>query len=190
MDHVSELIARVIKREGGDAYTNDPDDAGGPTKYGVTQAALTEWRGTPVTPFQVQSLSEAEAIQIYRKRYFPAGIEVCKDPAILEFHFDYGVNSGPETALKSLQTVLKRIGKYAGNIDGDFGPKTMAALASVQNTEALFYALKCERYELFMRYIGRLPTQAKYAAGWSNRQDQFEKQFAAVELGGSPVVVA
>lgn len=187
MDHVSELIARVIKREGGDVYTDDPDDAGGPTKFGVTQAVLAEWRGTPVTPFQVQCLGEAEAIQIYRKRYFPAGIEVCKDPAILEFHFDCGVNSDPETATMSLQAVLKRIGMYAGNIDGDFGPKAQAALASVRNTEALFYALKCERYELFMRYIGRSPTQAKYAAGWSHRQDQFEKQRCCSSLARSAV---
>lgn len=189
-DHVDELIARVIVREGGSAYTNDPDDAGGPTKYGVTQGALSEWRGRPVSADEVRALTEAEAIEIYRRRYFPAGVEVVKDPAFLELFFDYGVNSGPAAATKALQTVLKRIGKYAGDIDGGFGKMTRDALATVDNVPALFYALKCERYEAYMRYIGRVPTQAKYATGWSNRNDDHELKFAAVQLGSSPVAVA
>jgi lysozyme family protein len=138
----------------------------------------------------VQDLTEAEAVRIYRNRYFPAGFELIKEPAILELLFDYGVNSGPAAAVKALQTVLKRIGKYDGDIDGGFGPKSRAALAGLQNTQALFYALKCERYEAYMRYIGRVPSQAKYAAGWSNRNDNFEMKFAAVDLGSSPVAIA
>jgi lysozyme family protein len=190
MDHVDELIARVIVREGGAAYTNDPDDAGGPTKYGVTQTALGDWRGRPVSAEDVRALTEAEAVQIYRKRYFPPGFEVIRDTAVLELLFDYGVNSGPRAAVMALQTVLKRIGKYDGVIDGAFGPKSSAALAAVRNVEALFYALKCERYEAYMRYIGRLPSQAKYATGWSNRNDHFEMKFAEAALGDSPVSVA
>lgn len=189
-DHIDKLIARVIVREGGDAYTNDPDDAGGPTKYGVTLGALSEWRGRPVSASDVQNLTRDEAVAIYRKRYFPAGFEVIKDEAVLELLFDFGVNSGPAAAVMALQTVLKRIGKYDGEIDGGFGPKSRVALAEVRNIEALFYALKCERYELFMRYIGRSPSQSKYAAGWSNRQDHFEMKFAEVQLGDSPVAVA
>ena len=32
-----------------------------------------------------------------------------------------------------------------------------------------------------MRYIGAKPSQAKYATGWANRQDQFEMKFAMAE---------
>ena len=39
-DKVSEMIERVLIREGRDTYTNDPSDAGGPTKWGITQGAL------------------------------------------------------------------------------------------------------------------------------------------------------
>ena len=50
-DDVDDLISDIIRREGG--YVNHPDDRGGPTNYGITQATLSEWRRQPVTEFQV-----------------------------------------------------------------------------------------------------------------------------------------
>lgn len=177
MDKIDELITRVLKREGGDAYTNDPSDAGGPTKYGITLGALHNWRKAPVTAEDVRDLTEAEARMIYRKNYFPAGFEAIPEPILLELLFDYSVTSGRGAMVTAVQNVLKRLGKYSGPIDGDFGPKSRDALATVTNWAAMFYAVKCERYELTQRYIGRAPENAKYAIGWSNRNDQFEMQF-------------
>lgn len=178
MDLIDQLITRVLGREGCDRYTNDPDDAGGPTKYGVTLATLHEWRKCPVSAYDVEQLTEDEARRIYRVKFFPGGYEKIPEPALLELLFDYGVNSGPGAAVKSLQTVLQRGGLYDGAIDGGFGPKSQAALSHVQNWTALFYAVKCERYELYMRDIGARPSDAKYAIGWSNRQDGFEMRVA------------
>jgi lysozyme family protein len=175
-DLIGQLIAHVIKREGG--YVNDPSDAGGPTKYGITLATLHAYRNRAVSAEDVQMLSEEEAAQIYRTRYFPAGFEKIKDAGLLELLFDYGVLSGTGASVKALQTVLKRSKLYDGEIDGGFGPKSAEALGKVNNWAALFYAVKCERYELFMRYIGASPSQSKYAAGWSNRQDQFEESIS------------
>ena len=45
------LIAELIQREGG--YVDDPDDRGGPTKYGITLATLQAWRHTPVSAADV-----------------------------------------------------------------------------------------------------------------------------------------
>jgi lysozyme family protein len=177
-DRINDLIARVIKREGGSAYTNDPDDAGGPTKYGVTLATLHNYRKQAVSAADVQALTEAEAVQIYRSMYFPAGFEKIENDAVLEELFDYGVNSGPGASVSALQTVLKREGLYDGAIDGSFGPKSAAGLAKIKNWPALFYAIKCERYELLLRYIGRSPSQSKYAIGWANRLDTIESPIA------------
>lgn len=177
-DLIDQLITRVLGREGFDRYTNDPTDAGGPTKYGVTLATLHEWRKAPVSAFDVQQLTEDEARRIYRWKFFPAGYETIPDAELLELLFDYGVNSGPPMAVKALQAVLKRIGLYDGEIDGGFGDKSKAAVARVNNWAALFYAVKCERYEALMRWIGSRNDQAKYATGWSNRQDQFEERFS------------
>jgi lysozyme family protein len=175
-DLIDSLIKRVIEREGG--FVNDLADAGGPTKYGITLATLHDWRQAPVSARDVEQLTTDEARRIYRAKYFPAGFEAIPDAGLLELLFDFGVNSGVAAPVKALQTVLQRNRLYDGAIDGGFGPKSAAALARVRNWAALFYAVKCERYELFMRYIGARPENARFAAGWSNRQDEFEEAIA------------
>lgn len=176
------MIERVLVREGLGTYTNDPRDAGGPTKWGITQGALARWRGRPVSASDVQALGKDEAVAIYRRDYM-APFETIEDPSLLELMFDFGVNHGPARAAEALQTVLHRIGYYTDRVDGDFGPKSRAALANVQNDAALFYAVKCERLETYMRYAGRAPANVVYLGGWANRNDHFEKQFA--DAGGS-----
>lgn len=183
-DKVSEMIERVLIREGRDTYTDDPSDAGGPTRWGITQGALAKWRGRPVSAADVAALGRSEAVAIYRHDYM-APFDTIEDPSLLELIFDFGVNHGVGTAATALQTVLQRIGYYTDTIDGDFGELSREALAKVQNDAALFYAVKCERLEAYMRYAGRKPANVIYLGGWANRNDQFEKQFAAADAGAS-----
>ena len=151
-DAIEALITRVIEREGG--YVNHPNDRGGPTKYGITQATLARHRGTAVTEFQVSSMSEAEAREIYRAEYF-RGLERVNDPALLEFLFDYAVNSGPGRAVKCLMTVLG-------------GRK----LAEINDQAALLWPALCERFDFFMRILSDA-SQAVFANGWANRMLPF-----------------
>lgn len=44
MKTVDEMIDAIIRREGG--YVNHPADRGGPTRYGITMATLSEELGT------------------------------------------------------------------------------------------------------------------------------------------------
>lgn len=148
MSAIDDLITRVIEREGG--YVNHPDDRGGPTKYGITQGALAAWRGKSVTDWQVSTLSEAEARTIYRNVYF-RGLEEVRDPKVLEFLFDYSVNSGPGRALKALLVVLG------------------AQKLSTVDQATLFWPLVCERLDNFLRIIAADPSQVVFAEGWANR---------------------
>jgi lysozyme family protein len=148
MNAIDDLITRVIEREGG--YVNHPDDRGGPTKYGITQATLSAWRKSPVTAVQVEALTEGEARAIYRAEYF-RGMEAVTDPKVLEFLFDYSVNSGPGRALKALMVVLGA-----------------QALGTVDQA-TLFWPLICERLDNFLRIVGRDHSQAVFAEGWANR---------------------
>lgn len=168
---IDDLIDRLIQREGG--YVNHPADAGGPTNFGITQGALAEWRGHAVSAADVQALTKEEAREIYKDRYFARpGFGAIEDPELQEFIFDFSVNSGPGAAAKGLQTALAGMGLYKGHIDGGFGPLSQAALKACQNVPELYYRTKCERYELFLRYIGHDPSQAVFATGWSNRLDE------------------
>jgi len=168
-DTVSDIIDEVIARESG--FTNDGIDAGGATKFGITIGTLQEWRRKPTCVDDVRNLTIDEAREIYRTRYFFAtGFDQIKDPQIQRFCFDFAVNSGERTAVMALQ---RCIGVKA---DGAFGPISSAALKAINNLGMLFYALKAERYEVLLRYIGVDPRQAIYANGWSNRLDQFEEK--------------
>jgi lysozyme family protein len=167
------MIDRLLEREGG--FVNHAADRGGATNYGITQGTLAAWRGSPVSVSQVQALRKDEARAIYRERYFDGpGFGGIEDPELQELIFDYAVNSGPGAAAKSLQTALRDMGLYKGAIDGGFGPLSQGALKACRNIPELYYRVKCERYELFLRFIGRDPAQAVFATGWSNRMDELQ----------------
>jgi len=170
-DKVDALIDRLLVREGG--YVNHAADRGGPTNFGITQATLSAWRGRPVSPEEVRAMDQSTARAIYRDRYLTRpGFDGIQDPELQEFVFDYAVNSGPGAAAKGLQTALQGMNLYKGEIDGGFGPQSQAALRACNNIPELYYRTKCERYELFLRFIGHDPAQAVFATGWANRMDE------------------
>jgi lysozyme family protein len=168
-DAIDNLITHVIEREGG--YVNHASDRGGPTNWGITQGTLAASRGRPVSIADVQALTQDEARKIYRANYF-AGLDDVTDPRVLEFLFDYAVNSGTRRAVKALQTV---IGVPA---DGAFGPQSKAALAKV-NQASLYGPLIAERLDNYLRIIANDPSQVVFAAGWANRIKPFWERKAA-----------
>jgi lysozyme family protein len=171
--NLDALIDAVLRREGG--YVNNPVDRGGPTNFGITQDTLSGWTGRSVGPHDVALMSEETARAIYRLNYFSKpGYDAITDAALQGLMFDFAVNSGPGAATKALQTALQRMGLYPHAIDGSIGPQTRQALRGVTNGPELYFRVKCERFELYMRFIGRDPSQAVFAAGWANRMDEFQ----------------
>lgn len=173
---VDALITAVLRREGG--YVNHPSDRGGPTNYGITQATLSAWLGRPASAADVAAMTEATARDIYKTNYFlKPGYDAISDVPLQDLMFDFGINSGPAAATKALQTALQRMKLYTGAIDGGLGPQTRQALRGVTNWPELYFRVKCERYELYLRFIGRDPAQAVFATGWANRMDEFQGAF-------------
>lgn len=158
-----EIISAILEREGGSTYTDHPADKGGPTKFGVTQAALAAYRGRPVTPNEVRDMTEAEARAIYSKKYL-------EGPGFLNLHsvdlraclVDYAVHSGPSAAIKALQRVLKL------TEDGDLGPLTLRE-ANSKDGRRLSILLCCDRVKFLGRLITKNSSQAVFAAGWLRR---------------------
>lgn len=157
-------LAEVLRQEGG--YADHPSDPGGATNMGITHKTLADWRG--VSPWwslpksAVKALERAEAAQIYRSRYWqrcqaetlPAGLDLAL--------FDFAVNSGPDRAIRILQTEL---GVAA---DGRVGPVTRGAVeayAASKGLAALIGAL-CDRRLAFLQ---GLSTYATFGPGWRSR---------------------
>lgn len=162
------IIAGVIEREGG--YVNDPDDAGGPTKYGITLQTLREWRHPDPVPLdQLKALTVEDAAAIYRRRYVeaPGYADAIADPRLLALVVDYAVHSGPRQATQGLQDAL---GLTA---DGVLGQATRAALRAKGGDPAVYKRLLAHRLAFIVRLVLGKPRQAKYLNGWLARVTDF-----------------
>lgn len=142
--------------EGG--YVDDPNDRGGPTNHGITQATLADWRGHPVSAADVEALSQEEATEIYQASYWkpicgdelPSGVDLIV--------FDSAVNQGPGTAAKLLQ---ETVGVSA---DGHIGPQTLAAVSARDSVDTVngMSAARLARYK-------QSPDWPTFHNGWTNR---------------------
>lgn len=168
--------AITAKWEGG--WSDHPADPGGKTMYGITQATLSAYRGRPVSDAEIRTLSRAEAASIYRDRYWkpvagdelPAGVDLCV--------YDFGVNSGPSRAVKSLQAAL------GVKADGWPGKLTFDALRSL-DPRSLIEDL-CDRRLAYLKTIkdkdGNLLWKT-FGKGWANRVADIRKRALALAAG-------
>lgn len=182
---VEQIIDGVLEAEG-EKYTNDPNDAGGPTKWGITLATLEKIRGMPTTPAQVEKLTRAEAFEIYRRRYVvePGFAElVAIDVRIGAEVIDTGVNMGQAVATQFLQRALNAFNQRGAlypdlTVDGQAGPTTARALAAYvahrgQNgIVVLLRALNAQQGVRYLEIAERRPQNEDFTFGWfANRVD-------------------
>lgn len=131
------IIDGILVREGRE-FTDNPDDRGGPTKFGITLATLAAFRGHLVTAADVRALEEPEARNIYLRRYitdvgFDLILEVSEK--VGDEVIDTGVNCGQEVAARFLQRALNVLNRAQAlypdlAVDGHVGSATVAALKS------------------------------------------------------------
>jgi lysozyme family protein len=164
--------------EGG--WSDHNRDPGGKTMYGITQATLSEDLGRPASVAEIRNLSELEARRIYRKRYWdrisgdklPPGIDLCV--------FDFGVNSGPDRAVRSLQAAL------GVTADGWVGPLTLAAIYH-QPTRELVQTL-CDRRLAFMKVAKDKKGKRLwpvFGKGWGNRVADIRARASRMSVGAT-----
>lgn len=159
-------LALMFGHEGG--YSADKNDTGNwlngklvGTKYGVTGKTLAAHRGvSSLTAADVKALTLSEAEAIYRKSYWvqsggdllPAGLDYAA--------FDFGVNSGPGTAVKRLQKVV------GVTQDGVVGGQTLAAVAAYPGRLPALIKAYCDER---MNYLRGVKTWSKHGRGWTIR---------------------
>lgn len=148
-------VTKTLIREGGARFTDNPDDHGGATKYGISQRAYPS--------VDIPNLTEEQAKAIYKQDYWDkvSGDKV-RSQAVAENIFDTAVNMGVTTATKLVQLTLE-VG-----VDGKFGPDTVKAVNAVDEKEFLseFTLAKVARYAAI---CNKDRTQSKFLLGWINR---------------------
>jgi lysozyme family protein len=171
-------VTETLESEG--IFSDDQYDAGGKTKYGITeQVAIAN--GYP----DIENLTVDQAKDIYRKQYWNAihGDDL-QCTAIALILFDLAVNSGQGTAIKKLQDSLNLMNnnqKFWPNmeVDGGMGPVTLNAVnvlvPQFKKTRFLFMTLFFNRGQLYLEDCRNNQSQEKFIDGWEERLWKYSK---------------
>jgi lysozyme family protein len=145
-------IPITLAWEGG--YSNNPNDAGGETNFGISKAAYPS--------LDIKNLDRDHAINIYYADYWlKPNIHLLPD-FISGKVFDMGVNMGPKTAIKLLQQSTTSLAP-----DGIIGPKTATIISQLNLSLLGRY-----RFELVKHYLAIVtakPSDAEFLDGWLRR---------------------
>ena len=146
-------VTEVLKFEGG--YSNDPDDPGGETKYGISKRSFPD--------IDIAALTKDEAKKIYYEDYW---IEAKCDKmpyAVAIVVFDAAVNQGIRRASKAVQKAARSVP------DGVIGPKTLRAINNSfeNNPERLIDDVCAARGRMYAMLSKQLIDI--YSYGWFRR---------------------
>lgn len=174
---VEQMIDQLIGREGN--YSNQPNDKGGPTMWGVTERVA---RANGYTG-DMRQLPRDRAAQIYRRQYwidphFDLVAEIF--PAVAEGMFDIGVNMGSVHAGTFLQRILNACNGRQSlwsdmKVDGLVGRVTIAALRSFRQRrgeeggEVLCFAISGLRVGRYTEITEAREANEDFYYGWLRR---------------------
>lgn len=152
----------IFFETGGDksgAYTNDPDDKGGETKWGISKAAHPH--------LNIKSLTYNQAVEIYRTQYWNDYYDYILNDSLAFKLFDIGILSGRKTAVRLLQAAIRSCGLLVRE-DGVFGPMSLTAVNNIK-PEILYEKYIELNTTRLKQLVVRVQTNKKYLIGWLNR---------------------
>jgi lysozyme family protein len=147
-------------------YTNDPDDPGGETKWGISQ------RGHP--DIIIKSITKDHAESIYLHDYWGPGGKQKSAASLLKWpasfvQFDATVNIGNWNEKGYHFRANRILQKVVGATqDGIIGPQT---LHKINHTDPIVLTTKLvmERENYYLNLARKKPLFNKYLSGWCNR---------------------
>ena len=172
MADINKFIPVLLKWEGG--YVNDPADAGGPTKMGVTlktwQAHGYDKNGDGVIDKEdVKLITREDMIErILRPHYWNRWrADEIRSQALANILVDWVWGSG-------YYGITIPQGMLGVKQDGIVGEKTLSAVNNHPDPEALFERIKQRRYVFFHTICESRPANRRFLKGWLNRLNDFK----------------
>ena len=154
---------KILDIEGG--YSNNPDDYGGETKYGIAKKYYPE--------VDITTLTQAEALAIYKQDYWDKFRgDLIDNQKIADEMLDIAVNMNWERAARFLQDAINHLDKEKVNqlkVDGLVGPKTLKAVNLHQYPEAIVKHLNGCQFEHYHARVHEDLTQETFYRGWLRR---------------------
>lgn len=146
-------IVKTLHNEGG--FVNNPDDRGGPTNMGITQADM------PNVDIKTISIAQAEAY--YVEHFWKQFYSQIESQDITNKLFDMGFLFGVGTATIFLQTCLSIEPR-----DGIVGPHTLEAINAAEPV-SLLTAFKSILVTHALGIGAKDETQRQFVKGWLAR---------------------
>lgn len=165
-------VNKTIFIEGG--YSDDPDDSGGKTKYGITEETARDFGYTG----EMKDLTIDEAKLIYKKKYWDSiRLDEIKNQKMAEIMFDFGVNCWIIYPIISLQRALNILNRNATSwedllVDGVIGRKTLGIANSIseKDTKEVCITIIGLWFEHYILILEKNTKKEKYARGWMFRR--------------------
>lgn len=159
-----EALSLTLAFEGG--FSDDPNDPGGRTNFGITQATYDPTRNR-----DVKNITMPEVNHIYEEEYWNASSANRIDPispALAAIHFDNAVNCGVTTAIMMLQGVL------GVQKDGIVGPMTLSFVTNSPSLQLKYLQARQDRYD---HLIARRPQFEEFKKSWYHRLNVLANHF-------------
>lgn len=161
MSHFDRAMQTVLHHEGG--YVDDPHDAGGATKYGIS----LRWLKTVdknADKSIIKNLTLGTAVKLYKTHWWDRyDYDRINNEQVATKIFDLAVNMGATQAHKLAQRAVRAATGRVLVEDGILGSKSIAAINSA-NPDILLAALRSEAACYY-----RSLNQPRFLNGWLNR---------------------
>lgn len=162
--------------------TNDPDDPGKFTAFGISRKFHPNAKIFKLIDSGVTSiiLLEEAAVEFYTEEINKTkGIHHI--PERFQFAFyDFAINSGPDDAALCWQKTVNFFFPNSLKEDGDFGSKTVEItrkfLTALDNPIA-FLIFQENRLGIYIDKTSKNPEKIKYLKGWKNRTQDLTRIF-------------
>ena len=173
-----EVVLYFENGRSANGYANDPHDRGGETVSGLTRRYfpnLAIWKKldaiAKVKDKKAYEPTEEEWKEIYdvyyKNFYVPMRLDYIDDDNLALQLFDFGVNAGIGTAVKTLQRVL------GVKVDGKIGPVTVSTANIQQRVNPNYREARKRHYQSI---VFKNPSQKRFLQGWLNRAESCRLQ--------------
>jgi lysozyme family protein len=141
------ILPILLAEEGG--YSDDSNDPGGATNFGISQRSYPS--------LDIANLTVDQAANVYYTDFWLKNQCDAIPVPLAFYHFDSCVNAGPAASVRILQQTV------GVPQDGVLGPVTLAACAGLPATQ--YYLYMVHR----LGHYQSLPGWGTYGNGWTNR---------------------
>lgn len=151
---IERVLRDGLRREGWPAPARaQAADRGGLTRGGITAENWGAFRhlGRPASAAELDAITEPGALEFYYQRYvvLPHFDQVL-DQRLRALLIDWAFTSWYDDPTKAVQRSLGRRGLYVGAIDGEIGPRTIAALLSERDPKQLYRDVFNARIDFYL----------------------------------------